>query len=236
MLPRDCEDVDPLVPGDVWKGETAAVSELPLPDQPGVGGRDREPQAPRDHRSGPESGHGKPVRGVLSAGTRLHRDGVHTPGRLSFGNQRTRPDSIFHVVGVRSRVREAATGRSGVIAESVPNRTLSGIEERGAEISQGRNVLFERFGRPDVVAVEADALPAERSDVGREACREVFRLGREARLCRQYRHSASRPLCYLFKGHVAHQGGPQTGRRTLYRDTKHGIPEPLKYDLEQILR
>jgi hypothetical protein len=38
MSPRDCEDVDPLVPGDVWKGETAAVFELPLPDQPSVGG------------------------------------------------------------------------------------------------------------------------------------------------------------------------------------------------------
>ena len=95
MSPRDCEDVDSLVPGDVWKGETAAVSELPLPDQSGVGGRDRGPQAPRDHRAGPESGHGKPVRGILSAGTRLYRDGAQTPGRLSFGNQRTRPDSIF---------------------------------------------------------------------------------------------------------------------------------------------
>lgn len=87
MSPRDCEDVDPFVPGDVRKDEAAAVSELPLPDQPGVGGRDRGPQAARDHRAGPGSGHGKPVRGVMSAGMRLHRDGANTPGRFSFGNQ-----------------------------------------------------------------------------------------------------------------------------------------------------
>jgi hypothetical protein len=44
----------------------------------------------------------------------------------------------------------------GVIAESVPKRTLSGSEERGARISQGPEPILERFGRPDVVAIEAD--------------------------------------------------------------------------------
>ena len=44
----------------------------------------------------------------------------------------------------------------GVIAESVLNCTVSGIEERGAQLSQRRNLLFERFGRPDVAAAEAD--------------------------------------------------------------------------------
>jgi hypothetical protein len=59
----------------------------------------------------------------------------------------------------------------GVITESVPNRRLSGIEKRGAQLSQGRNLLFERFGRPDVAAAEADVFPAERSDFGLVTCR-----------------------------------------------------------------
>jgi hypothetical protein len=54
----------------------------------------------------------------------------------------------------------------GVIAETVLNRTVSGIEERAAQLSQGRNLLFERFGRPDVAAAEADVFPTERSGVG----------------------------------------------------------------------
>ena len=50
----------------------------------------------------------------------------------------------------------------GVIAESVLNRTVGGIEERGAQLSQGRQLLFERFGRPDVAAAEADVFqPSE---------------------------------------------------------------------------
>ena len=62
----------------------------------------------------------------------------------------------------------------GVIAESVLNRTVSGIEERGAQLPQGRNLLFERFGRPDVAAAEADVFQTERSDVGRVTCRAAF--------------------------------------------------------------
>jgi hypothetical protein len=49
------------------------------------------------------------------------------------------------------------------------SKTLSGIEERGAEISQGRNFLFEPFGRSDVVAIEADVVPAETSDLSDSA-------------------------------------------------------------------
>ena len=29
MLPRDCEDIDPLVPGDVWKDETQRFPNYP---------------------------------------------------------------------------------------------------------------------------------------------------------------------------------------------------------------
>ena len=64
----------------------------------------------------------------------------------------------------------------GVIAESAPKRTLSVIEERRTQISQGRTPLFERFGRPDVVAIEADVLPAERSDVGEQLVGQRFAL------------------------------------------------------------
>ena len=64
------------------------------------------------------------------------------------------------------RVANSHLHRLGVIAESVPNRTLSGIEEGGARISQRPKPLLERFGWPDVVAIEDDVLPAERGNVG----------------------------------------------------------------------
>ena len=60
------------------------------------------------------------------------------------------------------RPNDLSGDQVGVIAESVLNRTVSGIEERGAQLSQGRNLLFERFGRPDVAAAEADVFqPSE---------------------------------------------------------------------------
>ena len=65
----------------------------------------------------------------------------------------------------------------GVIAESVPNRTLSGIEEGGARISQRPKPLLERFGWPDVVAIEDDVLPAERGNVGEQLIGRSFGLG-----------------------------------------------------------
>jgi hypothetical protein len=65
----------------------------------------------------------------------------------------------------------------GVIAESVPNRTLSSIEEGGARISQRPKSLLERLGRPDVVAIEADVLPAERGNVGEQLVGQSFGLG-----------------------------------------------------------
>ena len=58
---------------------------------------------------------------------------------------------------------DSAPGQLGVIAETVLNRTVSGIEERAAQLSQGWNLLFERFGSPDIAAAEADLFPTERS-------------------------------------------------------------------------
>jgi hypothetical protein len=52
----------------------------------------------------------------------------------------------------------------GVIAEFVPKRTLSSIEERGAVISQRTKSILERFGRRDVVAIEADVFPTDRAE------------------------------------------------------------------------
>src|ERR1700741_5199337 len=72
-------------------------------------------------------------------------------------------------IGARSQV--------GVIAEFVPKRTLSSIEERGAGISQRTKPILERFGRPDVVAIEADVFPAERADVGEQRVGQNFALG-----------------------------------------------------------
>ena len=65
---------------------------------------------------------------------------------------------------------------AGVIAEFVPKRTLSSIEERGAGISQRPKPILERFGRPDVVAIKADVFPAERSDVGEQRVGQRFAL------------------------------------------------------------
>src|SRR6476660_7634095 len=64
----------------------------------------------------------------------------------------------------------------GVIAEFVLKRTLSSIEERGAGISQRTKPILERFGRPDVVAIEANVFPAERTDVGEESVGQKFAL------------------------------------------------------------
>ena len=64
-----------------------------------------------------------------------------------------------------------------IIAESVPNRTLSGIEEGGAWISQRPESLLERLGRPDVVTIKADVLPAERGNVGEQLIGQSFGLG-----------------------------------------------------------
>jgi hypothetical protein len=104
-----------------------------------------------------------------------------------------------------------------VIAESVPKRTLRGTEERGAQISQSRNPLFERFGRPHVVAIEADELPVERSDVGEEFVVQRFALGAKLGRAASIGVGASKPLCYWFKGDKSPtKSGPQNGARTLY--------------------
>ena len=50
-----------------------------------------------------------------------------------------------------------------VIAKSVPKRNLSGI--RGAQSPDF--VGFERFGWPDVVAIEADELPLAHPEAAR---------------------------------------------------------------------
>jgi hypothetical protein len=65
----------------------------------------------------------------------------------------------------------------GVIAEFVPKRTLSSVEERGAGISQRPKPILERFRRPNVVAIKADVFPAERSDVGEQHVGQNFALG-----------------------------------------------------------
>ena len=63
---------------------------------------------------------------------------------------------------------------AGVITESVLNRTLSGIEEGGARISQRPRSLLKWLGWPDVVAIEADVLPAERGNVGEQLVGQRF--------------------------------------------------------------
>ena len=64
----------------------------------------------------------------------------------------------------------------GVIAEFVPKRTLSSIEERRAGISQRPKPILERFGRPDVIAIKTDVSRAEWSDVGRQRVGQNFAL------------------------------------------------------------
>jgi hypothetical protein len=69
------------------------------------------------------------------------------------------------------RVANSHVHHLGVIAESVPNRTLSGIEEGGARISQRPKPLLERFGY-----IEDDVLPAERGNVGEQLIGQIFGL------------------------------------------------------------
>jgi hypothetical protein len=56
----------------------------------------------------------------------------------------------------QDRSRRDKPGQKGVIAESSPNCTLSGIEECCARISEGPEVLLERLCRPNIVAIEGD--------------------------------------------------------------------------------
>jgi hypothetical protein len=53
----------------------------------------------------------------------------------------------------------------GVIAESSQNRTLSGVEGRRARVPEWPEAVLEWFRWPNVVAIEGDVFPAERSDV-----------------------------------------------------------------------
>ena len=55
------------------------------------------------------------------------------------------------------------------------------MEEGGARISQWPKPLLKRLGWPDVVAIEANVLPAERGNVGEQFVRQRFALG--AKLC-----------------------------------------------------
>jgi hypothetical protein len=91
----------------------------------------------------------------------------------------------------------------------------------------GPKPLFERFGQPDVVAIEADVLPAERSDVGENLVGQRFALGAK------FGRTASigivpRSRSVLFKGGMSptraarHTG---FGRSTLYRDGALAVGE-----------
>ena len=133
------------------------------------------------------------------------------------------------------------TKKLGVIAESVRNRTVSGIEERGVQLSQGRNLLFERFGWLDVVAIEANELPADRSDLGEELVAHRFALGVKLRRAtstgivpRSRSVTSSRVTCCPQMAY-RHTGRARRPRSTA--TSKCGIMlASLEYDLEQILR
>jgi hypothetical protein len=58
--------------------------------------------------------------------------------------------------------------------ESVPNPTLSGVEELGSGVSQRSEGGSERFGWPDVIAIEGDVLRPEGRDVREKLIRNDF--------------------------------------------------------------
>ena len=51
---------------------------------------------------------------------------------------------------------------------------LSRVEKLGARISWGPEGVSERLGRPHVIAVEGDVLPAERGDVSEKIIENGF--------------------------------------------------------------
>ena len=97
------------------------------------------------------------------------------------------PHKVDKCGALRARQLAKKLVRGGV-DEARVTLGVDGIEEHGAQISQGRNLLFERLGRPDVVAIEADLVPSGAERFEQAACRAAFRLGREARPRRQYRY------------------------------------------------
>src|SRR5271165_7563865 len=84
------------------------------------------------------------------------------------------------------------------------------------EFHQRPEPILDRFGQPDVVAIEADVFPAERGDVG------------------------DKPPCYWTRAACRPPRPPAKPRPDAQCSTakfKRGIlPGPLAYVLEQILR
>jgi hypothetical protein len=82
-----------------------------------------------------------------------------------------------------------------------------------------------------VVAIKADELPAERSDVGKELVGQRFALGAKLSRARQYRYSASKPLSYCSKAACRpprRPAKPGSGAQRPTAKSKRGImPEPL---------
>jgi hypothetical protein len=97
------------------------------------------------------------------------------------------------------------------------------------------NLLFEWFGRPDVVAVEADVIPAERSDVGEQLVGQGCAFAKFGR-------TASIGIVPRSRSVTGSRGGmsptkPGSDAQRSIATSKHRImPGPLAYDLEQILR
>ena len=144
--------------------------------------------------------------GNISRWTRSAADGLNVTSVLELAGVRDRfvvgcEDCASHIIpGIARRrgwhnqrwrapntqggspVRESCTPGSvrGVLSNGHSYRN-SGIEEGGARISQRPKCLLKRLGWPDVVAIEADVLPAEWGNVGERLVRQRFALG--AKLC-----------------------------------------------------
>ena len=69
------------------------------------------------------------------------------------------------ILTVFAGIAEFERALRGVIAESSQNPMLRGVEERRTRIAEGPEAVLEWFCWPNVVAIEGDVFPTERSEV-----------------------------------------------------------------------
>ena len=161
-------------------------------------------------------------------------------GTVAYGNCETGHAACRLGPACLSPVGLLAAALPGVIAESVPNRTVSGIEECGAQLSQGRNLLFERVGRPDVSAAETMCSQPSEAMWASNLSGSVSlgaKFGRAASIgivLRSRSVTGSRAARCLQR--AARHNGRARRLRSTATSKREIMPESLEYDLEQILR
>jgi len=130
----------------------------------------------------------------------------------------------------------------GVIAESVPNRTVSGIEECGAQLSQGRNLLFDLSGSEGQTYPPLKPMCSQPSEAmwasnlsGSVSLGAKFGRAASIGIALRSRSVTGSRAARCLQRAARHNGRARRLRSTA-TSKREIMPESLEYDLEQILR